>query len=199
MCWVISMIDARTRMHTHTHRARVAVMSRSVTLVKGKNNMIGISIGGGAPLCPVLYIVQVKVIPMSVYLPTSLSPVLLPPFLPFSLTFPPTRLCWTYSLFTLFSIPFLFDWVLTIFILLHFQYNTHQGVWQVFLLHICSYSSSYCEQASPLYVNLVTSLGPKMLLTNAYLMLEELVIIHCTSVTHHLNSSTTHNGIRPCP
>lgn len=35
------------------------VMSRSVTLVKGKNNMIGISIGGGAPMCPVLYVVQV--------------------------------------------------------------------------------------------------------------------------------------------
>jgi hypothetical protein len=34
-------------------------MSRSVTLVKGKNNMIGISIGGGAPFCPVLYVVQV--------------------------------------------------------------------------------------------------------------------------------------------
>lgn len=34
-------------------------MSRSVTLVKGKNNMIGISIGGGAPFCNVLYIVQV--------------------------------------------------------------------------------------------------------------------------------------------
>ena len=35
------------------------IMSRSVTLVKGKNNMIGISIGGGAPMCPVLYVVQV--------------------------------------------------------------------------------------------------------------------------------------------
>ena len=34
-------------------------MSRSVTLTKGKNNMIGISIGGGAPMCPVLYVVQV--------------------------------------------------------------------------------------------------------------------------------------------
>ena len=35
-------------------------MSRSVSLIKGKNNMIGISIGGGAPLCPVLYVVQVS-------------------------------------------------------------------------------------------------------------------------------------------
>lgn len=34
-------------------------MAYSVTLEKGKNNMIGISIGGGAPFCPVVYIVQV--------------------------------------------------------------------------------------------------------------------------------------------
>ncbi len=27
---------------------------------KGKNNMIGISIGGGAPFCPTVYIVQVR-------------------------------------------------------------------------------------------------------------------------------------------
>ena len=45
--------------HVHTHTGTSA-MSRSVTLVKGKNNMIGISIGGGAPLCPVLYVVQVS-------------------------------------------------------------------------------------------------------------------------------------------
>lgn len=37
----------------------MSAMSRSVTLIKGKNNMIGISIGGGAPMCPVLYVVQV--------------------------------------------------------------------------------------------------------------------------------------------
>lgn len=42
------------------------VLSRSlkgkpgtVTLSKDKQNLIGISIGGGAPLCPVLYVVQV--------------------------------------------------------------------------------------------------------------------------------------------
>ena len=29
-------------------------------MIKGKNNMIGISIGGGAPICPVLYVVQVS-------------------------------------------------------------------------------------------------------------------------------------------
>ena len=38
----------------------VRTMTRSVTLVKGKNNMIGISIGGGVPFCPVLYVVQVS-------------------------------------------------------------------------------------------------------------------------------------------
>ena len=35
-------------------------MAYAVTLEKGKNNMIGISIGGGAPYCPVVYIVQVR-------------------------------------------------------------------------------------------------------------------------------------------
>ena len=33
--------------------------SGCVTLKKGKQNLIGISIGGGSPLCPCLYIVQV--------------------------------------------------------------------------------------------------------------------------------------------
>ena len=47
--------------YTHTHTTeKHPVMSRSVSLIKGKNNMIGISIGGGAPLCPVLYVVQVS-------------------------------------------------------------------------------------------------------------------------------------------
>ena len=31
----------------------------NVSLIKDKQNLIGISIGGGAPLCPCLYIVQV--------------------------------------------------------------------------------------------------------------------------------------------
>lgn len=33
--------------------------SGSVTIRKDSNNLIGISIGGGAPLCPCLYIVQI--------------------------------------------------------------------------------------------------------------------------------------------
>ena len=35
------------------------VTSGSITLAKDQNNLIGISIGGGAPMCPCLYIVQV--------------------------------------------------------------------------------------------------------------------------------------------
>ena len=35
------------------------VTSGSITLAKDQSNLIGISIGGGAPMCPCLYIVQV--------------------------------------------------------------------------------------------------------------------------------------------
>ena len=35
------------------------VTSGSITLAKDPSNLIGISIGGGAPMCPCLYIVQV--------------------------------------------------------------------------------------------------------------------------------------------
>lgn len=37
----------------------MTVSSGSVTIKKDANNLIGISIGGGAPLCPCLYIVQI--------------------------------------------------------------------------------------------------------------------------------------------
>ena len=37
----------------------MTVTSGSVTLKKDDSNLIGISIGGGAPLCPCLYMVQV--------------------------------------------------------------------------------------------------------------------------------------------
>ena len=36
------------------------VTSGSVTLKKDGQNLVGISIGGGAPLCPCLYVVQVR-------------------------------------------------------------------------------------------------------------------------------------------
>ena len=35
------------------------VTSGCVTICKDDSNLIGISIGGGAPMCPCLYIVQV--------------------------------------------------------------------------------------------------------------------------------------------
>ena len=35
------------------------VTSGTVTLVKDTQNLIGISIGGGAPYCPCLYVVQI--------------------------------------------------------------------------------------------------------------------------------------------
>ena len=38
--------------------AALSMATGSVTLRKNDKNMIGISIGGGAPYCPVLYIVQ---------------------------------------------------------------------------------------------------------------------------------------------
>ena len=37
----------------------MTVTSGSVAIKKDQTNLIGISIGGGAPLCPCLYIVQV--------------------------------------------------------------------------------------------------------------------------------------------
>ena len=37
----------------------MTVTSGSITLKKDTQNLIGISIGGGAPLCPCLYVVQV--------------------------------------------------------------------------------------------------------------------------------------------
>jgi hypothetical protein len=41
------------------HFRGMTVTSGSVTIKKDVNNLIGISIGGGAPLCPCLYIVQI--------------------------------------------------------------------------------------------------------------------------------------------
>ena len=35
------------------------ITTGSCTLLKDNGNLVGISIGGGAPLCPCLYIVQV--------------------------------------------------------------------------------------------------------------------------------------------
>ena len=38
----------------------MTVTSGSISLKKDSQNLIGISIGGGAPLCPCLYVVQVN-------------------------------------------------------------------------------------------------------------------------------------------
>jgi hypothetical protein len=37
----------------------MTVTTGSCTLIKDSNNLVGISIGGGSPLCPCLYIVQI--------------------------------------------------------------------------------------------------------------------------------------------
>ena len=39
----------------------MTVTSGVVTIKKDESNLIGISIGGGAPLCPCLYVVQVRI------------------------------------------------------------------------------------------------------------------------------------------
>ena len=40
----------------------MVVTSGCVTICKDDSNLIGISIGGGAPMCPCLYIVQVTTV-----------------------------------------------------------------------------------------------------------------------------------------
>jgi len=38
----------------------MTVTTNAVVITKDQSNLIGISIGGGAPMCPCLYIVQVR-------------------------------------------------------------------------------------------------------------------------------------------
>ncbi|TDG49455.1 hypothetical protein AWZ03_004138 [Drosophila navojoa] len=38
----------------------MTVSTNAVVITKDQSNLIGISIGGGAPMCPCLYIVQVN-------------------------------------------------------------------------------------------------------------------------------------------
>ena len=49
----------------------MTITTGSVVLEKDGSNLIGISIGGGAPYCPCLYIVQVKLVPVRVELSCS--------------------------------------------------------------------------------------------------------------------------------
>ena len=45
---------------TEEDRLGMSLQPGSVSIEKDSQNLLGISIGGGAPLCPCLYIVQVR-------------------------------------------------------------------------------------------------------------------------------------------
>uniref|UniRef100_A0A1I8NTL1 PRKCA-binding protein n=1 Tax=Stomoxys calcitrans TaxID=35570 RepID=A0A1I8NTL1_STOCA len=51
--------DSLSKQKFELERLGMTVSTKSVVVVKDDTNLIGISIGGGAPLCPCLYIVQV--------------------------------------------------------------------------------------------------------------------------------------------
>ncbi|XP_022663977.1 PRKCA-binding protein-like isoform X2 [Varroa jacobsoni] len=53
------MLDYDENCFYEEDKMGMTVTSGSVTLKKDDNNLIGISIGGGAPLCPCIYVVQV--------------------------------------------------------------------------------------------------------------------------------------------
>ncbi|XP_060534983.1 PRKCA-binding protein isoform X2 [Cylas formicarius] len=53
------MLDLEYDYFLEEDKMGMTVTSGSVTIKKDDNNLIGISIGGGAPLCPCLYIVQI--------------------------------------------------------------------------------------------------------------------------------------------
>ena len=54
-----STLFKRSYFYELIHFRGMTVTSGTVTIRKDTNNLIGISIGGGAPLCPCLYIVQI--------------------------------------------------------------------------------------------------------------------------------------------
>ncbi|XP_046660469.1 PRKCA-binding protein-like isoform X3 [Homalodisca vitripennis] len=60
---IYNNMDERTQLlgphYTHRDTLGMTITSGVVTITKDQGNLIGISIGGGAPLCPCLYIVQV--------------------------------------------------------------------------------------------------------------------------------------------
>lgn len=53
------MLDEYDDFYLEEDKMGMTITSGSVTIRKDANNLIGISIGGGAPLCPCLYIVQI--------------------------------------------------------------------------------------------------------------------------------------------
>ena len=52
------MIEPEAPFDDFEDKSGMTVVSGTVTLKKNHENLIGISIGGGAPFCPCLYIVQ---------------------------------------------------------------------------------------------------------------------------------------------
>ena len=55
---IVDLVDRGMKM-IHIFCRGMTVTSGCVTISKDDSNLIGISIGGGAPMCPCLYIVQV--------------------------------------------------------------------------------------------------------------------------------------------
>ncbi|XP_034667296.1 PRKCA-binding protein isoform X3 [Drosophila subobscura] len=51
--------DSSTRQKNELDRLGMTVTTNAVVITKDQSNLIGISIGGGAPMCPCLYIVQI--------------------------------------------------------------------------------------------------------------------------------------------
>ncbi|BFF94553.1 PRKCA-binding protein [Drosophila madeirensis] len=51
--------DSSTRQKNELDRLGMTVTTNAVVISKDQSNLIGISIGGGAPMCPCLYIVQI--------------------------------------------------------------------------------------------------------------------------------------------
>ena len=55
---MLDAYEASDKYDDYEDKSGTTVVSGTVTLTKNAENLIGISIGGGAPYCPCLYIVQ---------------------------------------------------------------------------------------------------------------------------------------------
>ena len=55
---MLDAYEASDKYDDYEDKSGMTVVSGTVTLTKNAENLIGISIGGGAPYCPCLYIVQ---------------------------------------------------------------------------------------------------------------------------------------------
>lgn len=74
-CFVCMLIFAAS-----TNKRGMTVSSGSVVIKKDQSNLIGISIGGGAPYCPCLYIVQVMINQPNIFFATNYFAFYLQPF-----------------------------------------------------------------------------------------------------------------------